>query len=71
MMLSEADHARKLAEIDSTRMGIAKAINDTEGHLANKEAELKRVNTEEAALLDRDPAMEHELDATLCVSLEG
>jgi kinetochore protein Spc24, fungi type len=51
-------------ELEDTRMGLGKAINDGEGLLASKEAELLRLREEERALEDKDVASDHDLDST-------
>lgn len=51
-------------ELDATRLSLAKAINDSEGSLASKEAEFARIEDETRALASSDPAAEHELDST-------
>lgn len=51
-------------DLDATRLSLAKAINDAEGALAGKEAELTRLKEETHALEVSDPAAEHDLDAT-------
>ncbi|GBE82407.1 putative kinetochore protein [Sparassis crispa] len=57
-------HARTLNDLDATRLQLAKAINDAEGALASKEAELARLKDEARALEEADSAAEHDLDAT-------
>ena len=51
-------------DLDATRLSLAKAINDAEGALAGKEAELARLKDETRTLETSDPAAEHDLDAT-------
>lgn len=53
-----------LNELDSLRSSLAKSINDGEGTIANKEAELGRLKEEWAQQEASDPAMGHELDGT-------
>ena len=60
----EQEHARLMNELEDTRMGLGKAINDGEGLLASKEAELLRLREEERALEDKDVASDHDLDST-------
>ncbi|KAI0831099.1 hypothetical protein BC628DRAFT_1352268 [Trametes gibbosa] len=57
-------HAAHMNELDATRLSLAKAINDSEGSLASKEAEFARIEDETRALASSDPAAEHELDST-------
>ncbi|KAL4251625.1 Kinetochore protein Spc24 [Abortiporus biennis] len=57
-------HTKILNDLDASRLSLAKAINDAEGALASKEAELSRLKEETAALEEADPASEHDLDAT-------
>ncbi|KAI0374684.1 hypothetical protein BV20DRAFT_384737 [Pilatotrama ljubarskyi] len=61
---SAEEHAAHMNDLDATRLSLAKAINDAEGALAGKEAELARLKEETRALESSDPAAEHELDAT-------
>ncbi|KAI0637176.1 hypothetical protein C8Q77DRAFT_1096427 [Trametes polyzona] len=61
---SAEEHAAHMNELDATRLSLAKAINDAEGHLAGKEAELARSKEETRALESSDPAAEHELDSS-------
>ena len=49
-------------DLDATRLSLAKAINDAEGALAGKEAELTRLKEETRAVEMSDPAAEHDLD---------
>jgi kinetochore protein Spc24 len=49
-----------LNEQDVNRFQLAKAINEAEGLLASKEAELTALNEETRVLEESDPAMEHE-----------
>ena len=63
-ILSPEDHVSHMNDLDATRLSLAKAINDAEGALAGKEAELARLKEETRALETSDPATEHELDAT-------
>ena len=51
-------------DLDATRLSLAKAINDAEGALAGKEAELARLKKETRALETSDPAADHDLDGT-------
>lgn len=62
-------HAATLNRLDGTRLSLGKAINEAEGALARKEAELQALRDELRALEDADPAAEHDLDATACVML--
>jgi len=62
-----AQHAEHLNELDGARLSLAKAINDAEGALAGKEAELARLKDEARALEVADPAAEHDIDGTPCV----
>jgi kinetochore protein Spc24, fungi type len=59
---SAEEHAAILNEQDANRFQLAKAINDAEGLLASKEAELTALKEETKALEERDPALEHEKD---------
>ncbi|KAI0781134.1 hypothetical protein BD413DRAFT_703414, partial [Trametes elegans] len=61
---SADEHAANMNDLDATRLSLAKAINDAEGALAGKEAELARLKEETRALESSDPAAEHDLDAT-------
>jgi len=61
---SEEAHAKALNDLDATRLSYAKSINDAEGILTNKEAELAGLKEECTKLEASDPATEHELDAT-------
>lgn len=54
--------------LDETRLSLIKAINDAEGALAGKEAELARVQEELKNLKESDPSAEHNLNATACVA---
>ena len=65
---SEEAHAKILNDLDALRLSLAKSINDAEGILATKEAELAHLREECATLETSDPANEHELDATAYVS---
>lgn len=72
-MPSEEAHANALNDLDALRLSLAKSINDAEGILASKEAELASLKEECAKLETSDPAAEHELDATtyvLCYTLD-
>ncbi|KAH9842955.1 uncharacterized protein C8Q71DRAFT_735315 [Rhodofomes roseus] len=62
---SAEQHAAMLNELDETRLSMIKAINDAEGALAGKEAELARVQEELRNLKESDPSSEHNLDATV------
>jgi len=55
-------------ELEDKHVGLVKAINDGEGLLATKEAELVRLRDEERALEDKDVASSHDLDSTAYVS---
>ena len=55
-------------ELDETRLSLIKAINDAEGALAGKEAELARIQEELKKLKESDPSAEHNLDATAYVA---
>ncbi|KAI0708987.1 hypothetical protein C8Q76DRAFT_654415 [Earliella scabrosa] len=61
---SAEEHVAQMNDLDATRLSLAKAINDAEGALAGKEAELTRLKEETRALEVSDPAAEHDLDAT-------
>lgn len=50
--------------LEDKRMGLGKAINDTEGLLLSKETELLRLREEERLLEDKDVALDHDLDST-------
>lgn len=63
-MPSAERHSAILNELDATRLSLVKAINDTEGLLASKEAELSRLKEEIRVLEKEDPASEHESDPT-------
>ncbi|KAI0041544.1 hypothetical protein FA95DRAFT_681289 [Auriscalpium vulgare] len=62
---SADEHADQLNQLDATRLTMAKAINDAEGVLASKEAELARLKEEVKALEESDSAAEHDLDGTM------
>ena len=64
---SAEQHAALMNELDETRLSLIKAINDAEGALAGKEAELARIQEELKNLKESDPSAEHSLDATACV----
>lgn len=64
---SAEQHAATLNRLDGTKFSLGKAINEAEGVLARKEAELQRLKEELQALEQEDPATEHDLDATACV----
>jgi len=71
---TEQVHVSSMNDIEDTRMGLGKAINDSEGFLASKEAELLRLRDEERAFENMDVTSDHELDSTalrlqLCRSL--
>ena len=66
---SAEQHAALMNELDETRLSLIKAINDAEGALAGKEAELARIQEELKNLKESDPSAEHNLDATACVVL--
>jgi len=61
---SAEQHGAMMNELDETRLSLIKAINDAEGALAGKEAELARVREELRNLKESDPSAEHVLDAT-------
>lgn len=61
---TEQEHVGAMNELEDTRMGLCKAINDGEGLLASKEAELVRLREEERQLEDKDVASDHDLDST-------
>lgn len=61
---SAEEHVAHMNDLDGTRLSLAKAINDVEGALAGKEAELARLKEEIRTLETSDPAAEHDLDAT-------
>lgn len=61
---SRQKHAAMLEELDNKQVSLGKAINEAEGALANKEAELARLKEELQALEEEDPAADHALDAT-------
>lgn len=50
--------------MDALKFSLAKSINDAEGLLASKEAELASLKEECATLDTSDPAEEHVLDST-------
>ncbi|KII89073.1 hypothetical protein PLICRDRAFT_139288 [Plicaturopsis crispa FD-325 SS-3] len=53
------EHAAILNELDAERLNLAKAINDAEGTLSAREAELAELRQEERTLEESDPAREH------------
>ncbi|PFH52406.1 hypothetical protein AMATHDRAFT_74200 [Amanita thiersii Skay4041] len=59
-------HAALVNELDRSRLSLMKAISDTEGMVATKEAELARLKEEARRLEESDPALDHEkeLDST-------
>ncbi|KAI0290452.1 hypothetical protein BC826DRAFT_913141 [Russula brevipes] len=57
-------HAENLDHLDATRISLAKALNDADGAIASKQAELTRLKEELRQLEECDPAAEHELDGT-------
>ena len=57
-------HAAALNDLDATRLSLAKAINDAEGALASKDAEVARLKEDTRTLEAADTAAEHDLDAT-------
>ena len=57
-----------LEDLDSKKFSLGKAINEAEGALASKEAELARLKEELHALEEEDPATDHALDATAYVA---
>ncbi|TBU32250.1 hypothetical protein BD309DRAFT_923446 [Dichomitus squalens] len=61
---SAEEHVAHMNDLDATRLSLAKAINDAEGALAGKEAELARLKEETRVLETSDPAADHDLDAT-------
>ncbi|KAI0747927.1 hypothetical protein C8Q80DRAFT_703095 [Daedaleopsis nitida] len=61
---SAEEHVAQMNDLDATRLSLAKAINDAEGALAGKEAELTRLKEETHTLEMSDPATEHNLDTT-------
>lgn len=61
---SAEEHAALLNDLDATKLSLAKGINDAEGKLASKEAELARLKEELIALKTSDPEQEHDLDST-------
>ncbi|KAF8507273.1 hypothetical protein JB92DRAFT_2815488 [Gautieria morchelliformis] len=61
---TEQEHAGLMNELEDTRMGLGKAINDGEGLLASREAELLRLREQERVLEDKDVALDHNLDST-------
>ncbi|THH14714.1 hypothetical protein EW146_g5661 [Bondarzewia mesenterica] len=61
---SAEKHAETLNELDAGGISLAKAINDAESALAQKQAELTRLKEEARALEESDPAAEHDLDGT-------
>jgi kinetochore protein Spc24 len=63
-MPSAEQHAKNLNHLDAARLSLAKALNDAESALANKQAELTRLKEELRQLEQSDPAAEHELDGT-------
>lgn len=64
---SAEQHAAQMNALDETRLSLIKAINDAEGALAGKEAELARVQEELKHLKESDPSAEHNLNATAYV----
>lgn len=61
-MPSVEEHAAAINQLDLTRLSLCKAINEFEGLLANKEAELATLREETRELEDCDPAAEHKKD---------
>ncbi|KZP20867.1 hypothetical protein FIBSPDRAFT_911025 [Athelia psychrophila] len=63
---SATEHSSFINELESSRLSLAKAINDAESELASTEAELTRLKDEARTLEEYDPASEHEkeLDGT-------
>ncbi|KAF8590528.1 hypothetical protein K439DRAFT_1657306 [Ramaria rubella] len=61
---TEQEHVEMMNELEDSRMSLVKAINDGEGLLASKEAELLRLREEERTLEDKDITSDHELDST-------
>lgn len=61
--LSAEEHASLLNDLDATKLSLAKRINDAEGRLSSKEAELARLKEELVALKASNPEQEHELDS--------
>ncbi|KAF7966205.1 hypothetical protein HWV62_39694 [Athelia sp. TMB] len=59
---SAAEHASHINDLETSRLSLAKAINDAESSLASKEAELARLKEEARTLEEYDPAAEHEKD---------
>jgi kinetochore protein Spc24 len=64
---SEEAHAKALHDLDVLRLSLAKSINDAEGQLAMREAELSSLKKQRTELEARDPASEHQLSSTPCV----
>ena len=61
-------HAKMLNDLEDLRISLAKSLRDAEGLLTSKEAELGQLKQECATLEASDPANDHELDASACVS---
>lgn len=61
---SAEKHKEHLNHLDASRISLAKALNDTEGAIASKQAEVTQLMEELRQLEESDPAAEHELDAT-------
>ncbi|KAI0262930.1 hypothetical protein BC834DRAFT_958290 [Gloeopeniophorella convolvens] len=61
---SAEQHAGSLNRLDASRLSLAKELNDTEGALASRQAELSQLKEEFRQLEESDPAAEHDLDAT-------
>ncbi|KIJ44143.1 hypothetical protein M422DRAFT_47619 [Sphaerobolus stellatus SS14] len=61
---NEKEHIAMMNELEDQRLQFGKMINDGEGLLASKEAELMRLREEERALEDKDVASDHDLDST-------
>ncbi|KAI9508477.1 hypothetical protein F5148DRAFT_1195947 [Russula earlei] len=57
-------HAENLNHLDTTRLSLAKALNDAESAVASKQAELTRLKEELRQLEECNPAAEHQLDGT-------
>jgi kinetochore protein Spc24, fungi type len=65
---SAEQHAENLNRLYATRLSLAKALNDAEGAVASKQAELTRLKEELRQLEESDPAAEHELDGSAWAS---
>ncbi|KAH7107397.1 hypothetical protein BKA62DRAFT_764802 [Auriculariales sp. MPI-PUGE-AT-0066] len=62
--LSEADHSKKMGELEAAKHALMKQITAAEDALAAREGQLKALQEKERKLQTRDIEAEHELDAT-------